>query len=136
MSVLIDTRNQIQVANIDHANELGPVIYKRLHTDINFVDTLFYRNFSSENQAFRYKQLMHKRFENGIVCPPLIIRSNENIEIRLDCVVLLCYEAGPIIPVVTDSSNSALAEVLRIIYSLRSTNPVTRQNIIPLLLAK
>jgi hypothetical protein len=135
--VLVNVDEQMMKVKVSTDEAFGKVIIEKLHnkTDNNFDNSLFAQSFTSVQMAsdmkdFACEQAATSGFTTCSFLPPLHLRSNETINYKLPCILLVCHKNGSMIPVVTNDTefNVSVDDVLSRIYSLSSVELIDRSN--------
>jgi hypothetical protein len=74
-------------------------------------------------QSFVNEKVRSHSLNQSIVLPPLLIRSQENIIVRLPFVTLICCQEGPIVPILSSDAVDDMQAlvIIRALYSLKKT---------------
>lgn len=139
--ILVTPRKQLQNACVGDLGSLGLCMYgTALVTDnnkdrIDFENTFFKKSFLHKDfgtEFYQYAQDLAKKngMNKGVIFPPLILRSNENIVVKLDPGrMLVCHETGAVIPLIQRNKIKDSKDLICHLYSLHYQDFVNKDNI-------
>ena len=133
--ILLPAAKQLQNVNVINLELLGTRIMQQSCSS-TFKESIFTQSFVSTAYALYFKQYVigacekHGINEKAKILPPIILRSNDDVVLRLSSkVVVIMHHNGPIIPVVDgDMSDKHTAMIIRRIYGVDDSVYINRDN--------
>ena len=137
--IIVSAATQRDNAQVMSLDLLGNAIME--HNTINFKDSLFNKSFVVNRYALFFKQYVIDVCKkhglgtggNTKILPPLILRSHDDIVIRLSPnVVVITHSNGPMLPVIITDNKNAISDhtksIIRKLYAVDSDVCINREN--------